>query len=142
MLVSTTPQPESAVGRPMSSPSRNSLPPPTPSHPSGLSSLPHTANSHWLPTLHMVMHMFQRCSFNSFSTPSPFPIVSASQLSTVFISNAAQGSMYMSMPLSQFVPHSPSSSVSHVHSLRLHLYSCPTNRFISTLFLDLIHVHF
>ena len=41
-----------------------SLPPPSPSHPSrlsqspDLSSLSHTANSHWLSILHMVVYMF------------------------------------------------------------------------------------
>ena len=30
-------------------------------------------------------------------------------------------------------PHTP---MSHVHSLQLHLYSCPANKFISTIFLD------
>ena len=48
-----------------------SLPSPTPSHPSGLSqstglsSLCHTANSHWLSILHMVMCMFPCSSLSS-----------------------------------------------------------------------------
>ena len=37
---------------------------------SGLRSLHHTANSHWLSTLHIVTYMFQCYSFNS-SLPSP-----------------------------------------------------------------------
>ena len=47
----------------MSPPSWTSLPPPTPSHPSrllqspGLISLSHTAISHWISILHMVMYM-------------------------------------------------------------------------------------
>ena len=40
------------------------------------------------------------------------------------------GSVYMSMPLSHFVPAYPSPSpCPQVHSLRLHLYSCPAPRF-------------
>ena len=48
----------------MSPPSGSSLPPPTPLHHSrllqspGLSSVSHTANSHWLSILHMVVYMF------------------------------------------------------------------------------------
>ena len=44
--------------------------------------------------------------------------------------------MYVSMVLSQFVPPFPSHTVSNVCSLCLCLYSCPANRFISTIFLD------
>ena len=45
------------------------------------------------------------------------------------------GSVYMSMPLSHFVPVYPSPSpCSQVHSLCLHLYSCPAPRFFRTLF--------
>ena len=41
------------------------------------------------------------------------------------------GSVYMSMPLSHFVPaYSPPSPCPQVHSLHLHLYSCPALRFI------------
>ena len=53
------------IGIHMSPPSRTSLPAPTPSHPSslsqspGLSSLSHTANSHWLSILHMMVYMFR-----------------------------------------------------------------------------------
>ena len=52
------------TGLRMSPPSWTSLSPPTPSHLSrlsqstGLSSLSHTANSHWLCVLHMVQYMF------------------------------------------------------------------------------------
>ena len=55
----------------MAPPSRTSFPPLTPFHPSGLShrsglsSLPHTANSYWLSILHMVMHMFRCYSLNA-----------------------------------------------------------------------------
>ena len=38
----------------------------------------------------------------------------------------------MSVLLSPFVPFSPSPLLSTGHSLRLHLFSCPANRFIST----------
>ena len=77
VLVSAIHQHESAIGIHMSSPSWTSLPPPTPSHPSrlsqstGLSSLSHTANSHWQSILHMVMYMFPCYSLHS-SHPLPF----------------------------------------------------------------------
>ena len=45
------------------------------------------------------------------------------------------GSVYMSMPLSHFVPAYPSHSpCPQVHSLRLRLYSCPAPRFFRTTF--------
>ena len=54
------------------------------------------------------------------------------------------GSVYMSMPLSHFVPaYLTPSSCSQVHSLHLRLYSCPAPRFIRTIsffFLDSIYV--
>ena len=39
--------------------------------------------------------------------------------------------LHVAVLLSQFIPPSPSWAVSTVHSLRLRLYSCPANRFIS-----------
>ena len=52
------------------------------------------------------------------------------------------GSVYMSMPLSHFVPaYASPSPCPQVHSLHLCLYSCPATRFISTVFLDSIYVH-
>ena len=53
------------------------------------------------------------------------------------------GSVYMSMPFSHFVPAYPSPSLCpQVHSLRLHLYSCPAPRFFRTnsFFLDSIYM--
>ena len=45
------------------------------------------------------------------------------------------GSVYMSMPLSHFVPADPSpSACPQVHSLRLCLYSCPAPRFFRIIF--------
>ena len=45
------------------------------------------------------------------------------------------GSVYMSMPLSHFVPAYPTPSpCPQVHSLCLHLYSCPAPRFFRTFF--------
>ena len=64
VLVSSIHQHESAIGIHRSPPSWTSLPPPTPFNPSrlsqshGLSSLSHTANSHQLSILHMVVYMF------------------------------------------------------------------------------------
>ena len=46
------------------------------------------------------------------------------------------GSIYMSMPLSHFVPAYPSPSpCPQVHSLSLRIYSCPAPRFFRTAFL-------
>ena len=43
-----------------------------------------------------------------------------------------QGSVYMSILISQFVPPSPPPSCVHMfYSFHLHLYSCPGKRFIS-----------
>ena len=62
-LASAIHQHVSATGIHVSPPSLNSLPPPILSHPSrllqspGLSSLHHTANSHWLPILYIVGYM-------------------------------------------------------------------------------------
>ena len=44
------------------------------------------------------------------------------------------------MLLSQFIPSSPSPAVSQICSLCIRLYSCPANMFISTIFLDSIHM--
>ena len=46
--------------------------------------------------------------------------------------------VYVSMQVSQFAPPSISPTVSKVYSLCLYLYSCPANRFISTISLDSI----
>ena len=60
MLFSVKPQHESAIGIHISPPFWTSLPSPSPSHPSRLlqspclSSLRHTANSHWLSILYMI----------------------------------------------------------------------------------------
>ena len=50
------------------------------------------------------------------------------------------GSVYMSVPLSHFVPAYPSSSLCQVHSLRLRLYSCPAPRFMRTIFLKIPYI--
>ena len=109
VLVSAIHQHESAIGIHMSPPSWPSLLPPTTSQPSklsqspGLSSLSHTANSHWLSILHVILYMFPCYSFHS-SHP------------------------LLSLPESQ------------VCSLCLNLHCCSTNRFISTIFLDFMHI--
>ena len=52
------------------------------------------------------------------------------------------GSVYMFMPLSYFVPSYPSPSpCPQVHSLRLHLYSCPASRFIRTIYFSFFRFH-
>ena len=73
LLASAIPQHESAIGIHMSLDPPSQLPPdPTPlschralSHKANLSFLHHTANSHWLCILYMVMYMFQGYFFNS-----------------------------------------------------------------------------
>ena len=77
--------------------------------PPGPSHLPRLSQSTELPVLY--------CSF---------------PLATYF----AHGIVYMSVLLSHFIPASPSSHCPcpQVCSLRLHIYSCPTNRFISSIF--------
>ena len=52
------------------------------------------------------------------------------------------GSVYMSMPLSHFVPASRSPSpCPQVRSLHLCLYSCPAPRFFRTIFFFTFHIH-
>ena len=49
------------------------------------------------------------------------------------------GSVYMSMPLSHFIPAYPSPSpCPQVHSLHLSLYSCPAPRFVRTILFFLL----
>ena len=51
------------------------------------------------------------------------------------------GSVYMSMPLSHFVPAHPSPSpCPQVHSLCLHLYSCPAPTFIRTIIFQIPYI--
>ena len=50
--------------------------------------------------------------------------------------------VYLAILISQFVPHSPSPLYLHVPCPRLHLYFCPENWFICTIFLDSMHVFF
>ena len=53
--------------------------------------------------------------------------------------NFTFASVYMSIPLSHFIPCYPSPSLCpQVHSLHLCLYSCPAPRFIRTMFLFLL----
>ena len=49
---------------------------------------------------------------------------------------AVHGSVSILTPIARFVPLSPSLSVSTCHSPCQHLYPCPANRFICTIFLD------
>ena len=81
-LASAIPQHESAIDIHVPTPFLTSLPPPTPSHParllqsSGLRSLSHTAGSHWLSILHMVVYMLPCYSLHSSHPPSPSPATS------------------------------------------------------------------
>ena len=81
VLVSAIDQHESAIDMPP--PSWTSLSPSTPSHPSrlshstGLSSRPHTVNSHWLSILHMVIYIvYVSRLLSQFVPPSSCPTVS------------------------------------------------------------------
>ena len=117
MLVSSIHHRQTAVGIYVSLPSWISRPSPTLSQPSrlsqttGLNFRRHKGNSHWLPTLHMVMYMFQSYSLN---------------LSTLFFFF-----FFLSFLL----------LCEQVCSLCLSLYCCPTNRFISAIFLESICIN-
>ena len=50
-------------------------------------------------------------------------------------------SVYMSMLFPQFVPPSPSVTMSTNFSLHLHFHYFPENRFISTIFLDSLYMY-
>ena len=51
------------------------------------------------------------------------------------------GSIYMSVLLSHFIPAYPyPSTCPQVHSLHLHLYSCPAPRFIRTIFFQIPYI--
>ena len=47
---------------------------------------------------------------------------------------SSSSSVYMTSPISPFIPPSSSPPWPRVLSLCLHLYSCPTNKFICTIF--------
>ena len=85
MLVSAIHQHESATGIHMSPPSWIPLPSPAPSHllrlsqSTGLSLLCHTAKSHLLSVLHMVIYMFPH--YSQFVPPFPSSIVCTSLFS-------------------------------------------------------------
>ena len=82
VLVSAIHQHDSAIGIHMFPLSWPFLPPPVPSQPSrlsqstGLSSLGHTANSHWLSVVRMAMYMFPCSSLHSSHPllPPPQPL--------------------------------------------------------------------
>ena len=57
-----------------------------------------------------------------------------------WLSNFAYGNAYISALLSQFVPPCPSLWCPQICSLCLHLYCCPPDRLISTIFLDSIRM--
>ena len=78
--------------------------------------------------------------------PYPTPLAGHKLISlcyaAAFTSYFTFGSVYMSMPLSHFVPVYPSPSLRpQVHSLRLCLYSCPAPRFLRTIFFLRFHIY-
>ena len=111
VLVSAIHQHKSATGIHMSPPCRTSSPPPTPSHPlgchraPGLSSLHHTAHSHWLSILHMVIYMFQCYPFSS-----SLPLLPPTPVSTSLSSMSAS-------------PLLPCRNVHHYHLSRPLIYA-------------------
>ena len=52
------------------------------------------------------------------------------------------GNVCVSALCSQFFPSSPFPVCPHICSLCLHLYSCPSNRFTNTIFLDIKYKHY
>ena len=108
VFISAIYQHVSAIGIHMSPPSWTSFSPPTPSHPSrlsrrpGLSSLSHTANSHWPCVLHMVVYMFPCYSLHPFHPLLPTPSLISMSILYVCISIAALN-IGASVPLSRFL---------------------------------------
>ena len=66
------------------------------------------------------------------------PVLYSSFLLAIYF---IHGNVYMSVLLYQFFPFSLPLLCSQVHSLHLSLYSCSTNRFISTIFLLFSRFH-
>ena len=78
------------------------------------------------------------------SHPTPLRLSQSTRLSFLCYKATSHyftyGNINASMLLSEFIPPSPSPTVSP-SSLCLHLYSCPENMFISIIFLDSIYMH-
>ena len=75
MMVSTIHQHDSAIGPPPPELCSHVLPHPTPlglHRAPGLGSLHHTASSHWLSSLHMLMYLFQYYSLRRLTLSSGF----------------------------------------------------------------------
>ena len=86
--------------------------------------------------IHLSPHTW--ASIPPFSQSMGWAPCAIQQLPTIYFTLS---SIYMSILLSQFVPHSPPPLYSNVHSLHPCLYSCSANRFLCTIFLDSIYVH-
>ena len=114
VLASTIRQHGSAIVIHMSPPSWVSCPPPTPSYHSrlsqspSLSSLSHTANSHWLSILHMLAYMFPRYSLHLSHSllPTPPPCVPYVCISIQF-SSVAQSCLTLFDPMGCSTPGFP-----------------------------------
>ena len=78
----------------------------------------------------------------------PLQVVTKHQLTSLCYATASHQLsilhlvVYMSVPLSHFIPAYPSPSLCpQVHSLHLHIYSCPAPRFIGTIFFFLDSIY-
>ena len=149
---------ESARSTHMSPPSCASLPLPIPSHCSRssqsmeLSSLCCTTASHYLSVLHVVVYIWEGPLEKGMATYSSIlawriPLNRGAWQATVH--GVAESRMWLSdfhlmnvrqrYPLNSSHPFLPPLGP-QVHSLHLRLYSCPADRFVSTIFLDSLYM--
>ena len=108
-----------------------------PSQSTQLSSLCYSADSHWLSVLHALE--FIRAG-------RPGELQSMGSQSRTQLSDWTEMNWTESICVNATLPIHPtisllSPALPHAHFLYLCLYSCLTSRFITTIFLDMIHVH-
>ena len=102
-----------------------------------LSSLCYPAASHWLSVLHALEFI---------STGRPGELQSMGSQSKTWLSDWTELNWTERLCVNATLPIHPTvyllpPALPHAHFLYLCLYSCLTNRFISTIFVDLIHAH-